>query len=215
MVSDAPKHYPVLLNEIISIITPQHGGTFIDCTFGQGGYTQEILKNKNTKVIGLDRDLNSEKIGQKIKEKFPNRFFFKNLKFSQLTNLKLKNENIKSIIFDLGFSMDQLKDSKKGLSFNYSGGLDMRLGINKFSANEAINYLDAKELEKILKFFGDENDAKLISKNIIKERASKNLDTQNLVKIIEKSKKKNNKKIHSATKVFQAKRSFDKEEIRG
>ena len=190
MVSDAPKHYPVLLNEIISIITPKHGGTFIDCTFGQGGYTREILKYNNTKVIGLDRDLNSEKIGQKIKDKFPNRFFFKNLRFSQLSNLKLKNENIKSIIFDLGFSMDQLKDTKKGLSFNYLGDLDMRLGINKFSANEAINYLDAKELEKILKYFGDENDAKSISKNIIKERASKNLDTQNLVKIIEKSKKK-------------------------
>ena len=213
MVSDAPKHYPVLLNEIISIITPQHGGTFIDCTFGQGGYTQEILKYKNTKVIGLDRDLNSEKIGQKIKEKFPNRFFFKNLKFSQLINLKLKNENIKSIIFDLGFSMDQLKDSKKGLSFNYSGSLDMRLGINKFSANEAINYLDAKELEKILKYFGDENDAKLISKNIIKERASKNLDTQNLVKIIEKSKKRKNFKIHVATKTFQALRIFVNQEI--
>ena len=213
MVTDAPKHYPVLLNEIISIITPQHGGTFIDCTFGQGGYTQEILKYKNTKVIGLDRDLNSEKIGQKIKEKFPNRFLFKNLRFSQLSNLKLKNENVKSIIFDLGFSMDQLKDSKKGLSFNYSGSLDMRLGINKFSANEAINYLNAKELEKIMKYFGDESDAKLISKNIIKERASKNLDTQNLVKIIEKSKKRKNFKIHVATKTFQALRIFVNQEI--
>ena len=46
MVSDAPKHYPVLLNELISIISPQHGGTFIDCTFGQGGYSKEILKFK-------------------------------------------------------------------------------------------------------------------------------------------------------------------------
>ena len=54
MVSDAPKHYPVLLNEIINIITPQHGGTFIDCTFGQGGYTKEILKFNKTKVIALD-----------------------------------------------------------------------------------------------------------------------------------------------------------------
>ena len=45
MVSDAPKHYPVLLNEIISIISPQHGGTFIDCTFGQGGYSKKILEN--------------------------------------------------------------------------------------------------------------------------------------------------------------------------
>ena len=61
MVLDTTKHYPVLLNEIISIITPQHGGTFIDCTFGQGGYTKEILNYKNTRVIGLDRDIESQK----------------------------------------------------------------------------------------------------------------------------------------------------------
>ena len=61
MVPDTTKHYPVLLNELISIISPQHGGTFIDCTFGQGGYTQEILKYKNTKVISLDRDIETKK----------------------------------------------------------------------------------------------------------------------------------------------------------
>ena len=69
MVSDAPKHYPVLLNEIISIITPQHGGTFIDCTFGQGGYSKKILKFKNTKVIALDRDIKSKKKADEIRKK--------------------------------------------------------------------------------------------------------------------------------------------------
>ena len=69
MVSDTVKHYPVLLNELISIITPQHGGTFIDCTFGQGGYTKEILKYQNTKVIGLDRDINSNICAKKIIKK--------------------------------------------------------------------------------------------------------------------------------------------------
>ena len=83
IVSDKIKHYPVLLKEIISVISPQHGGTFIDCTFGQGGYTKEILKYQNTKVIGLDRDINSEIIGKIIQEKFPDRFLFKNLKFSK------------------------------------------------------------------------------------------------------------------------------------
>ena len=89
----------------------------------------------------------------------------------------------------------------------------MRLGINEFSANEVINKLDAKELEKIFKFFGDENDAKLISKSIVKERIFKNLNTQNLVKIIEKSKKRKNFKIHAATKTFQALRIFVNQEI--
>ena len=80
MVSDTTKHYPVLLNEIISIITPQHGGTFIDCTFGQGGYTEEILKFKNTQVIALDRDIKSKKKADEIKKKFSNRLLFKNKK---------------------------------------------------------------------------------------------------------------------------------------
>ena len=61
IVKDEVKHYPVLLNEIISVITPQHGGTFIDCTFGQGGYSKKILDFDNTTVIALDRDQDSKK----------------------------------------------------------------------------------------------------------------------------------------------------------
>jgi 16S rRNA (cytosine1402-N4)-methyltransferase len=213
IVSDNVKHYPVLLKEIISVISPQHGGTFIDCTLGQGGYTKEILKYENTKVIGLDRDINCEIIGKEIQENFPNRFLFKNLKFSKLNNLKLKNENIRGIVFDLGYSFTQIKDSEKGLSFNSRGELNMKMGLNDFSAKEVINNLEGKEIEKILKYFGDENDAKNISKNIIKERKLKKIDTQELVKIIEKSKRKKNYKVHSATKTFQALRILVNKEI--
>ena len=70
MVSENIKHYPVLLNEVISIITPQHGGTFIDCTFGQGGYTKKILSFKNTQVIALDRDEASKKSAERILKEF-------------------------------------------------------------------------------------------------------------------------------------------------
>ncbi len=213
IVLDDTKHYPVLLKEIISVISPRHGGTFIDCTFGQGGYTKEILKHKNTKVIGLDRDIESKKMARILEDKFPERFYFKNLRFSKLNNLKLKNENIKGIVLDLGYSFIQIKDPKKGLSFNSSGKLNMMMGLNEFSANEVINKLDNKEIEKILKYFGDENDAKQISRNIIKFRKSKNIDTQDLVNIIEKSKRKKNFKIHSATKTFQALRVFVNKEI--
>ena len=202
-VLDNVNHYPVLLKEIIRVITPQRGGTFIDCTLGQGGYTNEILKYNNTKIIGLDRDIKSEIIGKKIQEKYPNRFLFKNLKFSKLDNLKLKNEDIKGIVFDLGYSSTQIKDPKKGLSFNSVGELNMMLGLNDFSAKEVVNNLDAKELEKILKYFGDEKDAKLISKNIIRERVSKKIDTQDLVKIIERSKKKKILKLIVQQKHFK------------
>ena len=213
IVLDSVKHYPVLLKEIISIITPQYGGTFIDCTLGQGGYTKEILKHQNTKVIGLDRDIKSEVIGKEIQEKFPDQFLFKNLRFSKINNLKLKDENIKGILFDLGFSLTQIKDPEKGLSFNSQGKLNMMMGLNDFSANEAVNNLEGKEIEKILKYFGDENDAKRISRNIVKERQSKKIDTQELVKIIEKSKRKRNYKVNCATKTFQALRIFVNKEI--
>ena len=213
IVPNMQKHYPVLLKEIISVISPQHGGTFIDCTLGQGGYTKEILKYQNTKVIGLDRDINSEIIGKVIQEKFPDRFLFKNLRFSMLNNLKLKNENIKGIVFDLGYSFTQIKDPKKGLSFKSQGELNMMMGLNDFSAKEVINNLEVKEIEKILKYFGDENDAKIIAKNIVKERQLKIIDTQELVRIIEKSKRKKNYRVHSSTKTFQAFRIFVNKEI--
>ena len=146
---DMRDHYPVLLSELISILPPRYGGTFIDCTFGQGGYTKKILSFPDTKVIGLDRDIESLKIARDIEDKFKNRFLFKNIKFSQLNNLKLKNENIKGVIFDLGYSYTQIKDPKKGLSFNTVGELNMKMGINNFSAKEVVNLLDEKELKNI------------------------------------------------------------------
>ena len=213
MQSDVVKHYPVLLNELISIITPQYGGTFIDCTFGQGGYTKKILSYQNTQVIALDRDLESKKKADKISKEFQDRFIFKNKKFSQLDDLKIKNTNVRGIIFDLGYSTTQIKDPKKGLSFNSLGDLNMQMGLNDFSAKEAINRLDEKDLEKIFKFFGEEKYAKKIASSVVKQRSINKIDTKSLVEIIEKTKKKKNFKIHSATKVFQALRIFVNKEI--
>ena len=213
IVSKVQKHYPVLLKEIISIITPQYGGTFIDCTFGQGGYSEKILEFENTKVIALDRDIDSEEKANQIQKNFQDRFIFKNIKFSQLNNLKLKNEIIKGVIFDLGYSYTQIKDPKKGLSFESSGSLNMQMGLNNYSAEDAVNKLDEKELEKIFKFFGDEKESKYIARNIVKERLKNKIDTQTLVKIVDKTKRKKNYKVHSATKVFQALRIFVNKEI--
>jgi len=213
IIPDVKKHYPVLLNELISIISPQYGGTFVDCTFGQGGYTKKILNFPDTKVIGLDRDLESSKNAEEIQTRYKNRFLFKNIKFSQLSNLKLKNENIKGVIFDLGYSYTQIKDPKKGLSFNSIGQLNMKMGINDFSAKEAINILEEKELEKIFKYYGEEKESKRIAHNIVQDRKTREITTEELVRIIESSKRKKNYKTHSATKIFQALRIFVNKEI--
>jgi len=213
IIPDVRNHYSVLLSEIISIIKPKHGGTFIDCTFGQGGYTKKILSFEKTKVIALDRDIESLKKAEDIQKEFEDRFLFKNIKFSELNNLKLKNENIKGVIFDLGYSYTQIKDPKKGLSFDTVGELNMKMGINDFSAKEAINNLDEKELAQIFKYFGDEKDSNRIAHNIVEDRVTKKITTEELVRIIESSKRKKNSRTHSATKVFQALRIFVNKEI--
>jgi 16S rRNA (cytosine1402-N4)-methyltransferase len=68
IIPDMRNHYPVLLSELISIINPECGGTFIDCTFGEGGYTKKILDFSDTKVIALDRDADSKKKAQEIQK---------------------------------------------------------------------------------------------------------------------------------------------------
>ena len=205
-------HYPVLLNEVINIITPQNGGTFIDCTFGQGGYSKKILEYPNTKVIAIDRDKNSQHIASDLKKKFEDRFSFHNIKFSQIKDLNLKDE-IKGIIFDLGYSINQIKNLSTGLSFDSKGELNMKMGLNDFSAKDVINKLDQKELEQIFRYFGEEKNSKLISKKIVLERQKKNLDTQDLVNIVKRVKKKHYTKTNPATKVFQALRIFVNKEI--
>tara|TARA_B100001741_G_scaffold143661_1_gene118589 strand:- start:312 stop:1322 length:1011 start_codon:yes stop_codon:yes gene_type:complete len=213
IIPEKHMHYPVLLKEIISIISPQYGGTFIDCTFGQGGHSSKILEFSNTKIIALDRDKDTLKKSLDIKRNFENRFIYKNLKFSQLNNLKLKNENVKAVLFDLGYSYIQIKDKKKGLSFDSKGELNMKMGLNDFSASDVINRLSQKELEEIFKFFGEERENKKIAFRIVQERKEKVINTEHLVRIIQSTKKIKNYKIHSATKVFQALRIFVNKEI--
>ena len=204
------KHFPVLLNELVSIISPLYGGTFIDCTFGDGGYSERILKETSNNIIALDRDISVKAKAQKFQEKYKKRFKFKNIKFSDIN--KITNNNIKAIIFDLGFSLNQISDFNRGLSFKSKGKLDMRMGLNDFSCNEVILKMSQQNLYKVFKYFGDEKFAKPISKKITKERQRKNIKTENLVEIIESIKKRKGLKNNS-TKVFQALRIFVNKEI--
>ena len=204
------KHFPVLLNELVSIISPLYGGTFIDCTFGSGGYSRKILEEKKNSVIALDRDDSVKEIANKLQKKYNNRFKFYNIKFSEIK--KIQKNNIKAVLFDLGFSYNQISDLKRGLSFNSKGKLDMRMGINDFSCDEVISKISQQNLYKIFKFFGDEKYAKPISKKISKIREKKNIKTENLVEIVE-SVKKNKGSKNRSTKIFQALRIFVNKEI--
>ena len=123
------------------------------------------------------------------------------------------DDEVKGIIFDLGYSINQIKDLSTGLSFDSKGELNMKMGLNDFSAKDVINKLDQKELEQIFRYFGEEKNSKLISKKIVLERQKKDLDTQDLVNIVRRVKKRHYTKTNPATKVFQALRIFVNKEI--
>ena len=110
-------HYSVMLDQVLSIISPQHGGTFIDCTFGGGGYSRAILKFPGTKVLAIDRDKLAQKSANLLVKRFPTRFNFFQEKFSNLDKVVQQNLNPRAVIFDLGLSSFQLLDSERGFSF--------------------------------------------------------------------------------------------------
>ena len=154
MTLENTKHYPVMLNQILSIISPQHGGTFIDCTFGGGGYSKAILKFPNTNVFAMDRDKITSEHAETLLKKFPKRFSFYQDKFSRLNSIVKSNTNPKAIVFDLGLSSEQLSDNNRGFSFKSDSLLNMEMGINKYSTFDVVNTLDKEHLAEIIKVFG-------------------------------------------------------------
>jgi len=207
------KHFPVLLKELISIISPLYGGTFLDCTFGQGGYSKKILEKENNKVIAIDRDQGVYSYAKELEKKYNNRFHFQNIKFSQIDKIKIKSNDLKAIIFDLGYSINQIKDLNRGLSFKSTGKLNMTMGINNFSCHEVISNMSERNLYKIFKYYGDEKYSKKIARKIAEIRKTKIINTKDLTKIVDSVKRFNYSKINNSTKVFQALRIFVNKEI--
>ena len=165
------SHIPVMLNEVLKISSPTNGGKFIDCTFGAGGYSKEILKFPTTTVKAIDRDKKTSSFAIQLEKKFPDRFKFYRVKFSELDTISEDKADV--IIFDLGLSSIQLDDLDRGFSFKSKNKLNMTMGLNEVTALEVINNLSEKNLRLIIKILGDEKEASKIAKNIIKFRSKK------------------------------------------
>ena len=207
------KHLPVMIDEVVKICNPKNGGNFMDCTFGAGGYSKEFLKFQNAKVVAFDRDSQVQDIADKLKNKFQSRFIFHNKKFSKLDIVS--TTKFDAVIFDLGLSSIQLDDLSRGFSFKSKNELSMSMGQTERSAKKVLNTYSGQDLKDIIKNFGDEEEASKISKNIVNERSKNQINTTDeLVRIIKNSKKKNyKKKIDESTKTFQAIRIFVNQEV--
>jgi len=214
------NHVPVMLNEVLSFIPKEKKINLIDATFGGGGYSRAILKNFNIKnLIAIDRDPISKIFYDELRKDFDNIELF-NQKFSKLDELLKNSEHFKEkydvIIFDLGVSSNQIDNPERGFSFQHDGPLDMKMGSTNLNAFEVINSFDEKKLADIFYQFGEEKYSRKIANNIVINRTKKTIqNTLELSEIIKKSvpARNNFKKIHPATKTFQALRIFINDEL--
>jgi len=205
-------HVPVLLKEVIDYLNPQANRNFIDATAGEGGHGLAILKKNgpNGKLLGIE--INSG-VYEGLKEKMAEmakRVVLVNDSYINLEKIVKRNDfkPIHGILFDLGMCSWHLDTSGKGFSYLKDEPLDMRFDTkNDLTAAEIINTWDIKKIEEILREFGEEKYVYRISLAIKEARKKERIiGTQQLVDILKRALPKNydNKRIHFATRTFQA-----------
>lgn len=216
-------HTPVLKEEVLKYLDPKPNQNFVDCTTGAGGHTFAILEKTapHGKILAIDWDEEAaQRLAEIVKDKkLQKRIIIENENFADLLDIVMQNKfrPIHGILLDLGFSSDHLEDTKRGFSFQKNGPLDMRYSTkNPLTAEKIVNYHSKNQLENILKEYGEEQFAKEIAQEIVTARAQKPIQKVfQLVEIIEKATPKSyhRKKLHPATKTFQALRIAVNDEL--
>ncbi len=211
------QHIPVLLDEVVSALSLTENETYVDATFGLGGYTKAILSKQNCKVVAIDRDPKAKIFADNLKKIFTDRLYFINGKFSDLAHFlkELKIYKVNGIVFDLGVSSPQLDVKDRGFSFKLNGPLDMRMSCEGPTAEEFLNKVEENTLSNIIFELGDEVFSRRIAKSIIQQRSiNKIKTTYQLADIIRNAIPSKKYKIDPATKTFQAIRIYLNDEIR-
>ncbi len=203
------KHIPVLLDEVLKRLNPQ-GGTFVDGTFGAGGYTRAILKaHPDNKVIAFDRDPTTHETAKKIEKEFAGRFQFIPACFSTVS--EHLNEKVDGFVLDIGVSSMQIDTPERGFSLRFDGPLDMRMGNVGMTAADVVNTFDEAKLADILYTYGEEKMSRKIAKALIENRPI--TTTKQLAEVIHHVMPKPKDKSDSATRSFQALRIFVNDEL--
>lgn len=212
-------HVPVLLNEVLQNLRVTTGSWYVDATAGRGGHTREILIAGGN-VVAIDQDysaVNTLKVSFK-KEIEAGRLIVIEGNFVHLSNyVKKLSLPIKGVLFDLGMSTFQIKESGRGFTFEKNEPLDMRMSRKlPTTAAEIVNKYSEGDLYEIFRKFGEEHLAREIAHAIFRARTVKQIRTTvELVSLIREiyNQARKNTHIHPATRVFQALRIVVNDEL--
>lgn len=210
---DKQRHIPVMLNEVIKYLNPQDNQTYVDATFGNGGYSTAILEKANCNVIAIDRDPTVLPKAEELKAKYGKRFTFVSGRFGNIDTL-IKN-SVDGFVFDIGVSSMQLDDANRGFSFSKEAPLDMRMSLTGISAADIVNSMEEQELADLIYTYGEEKKSRQIARKIVEFRKNKPIETTTeLAEIIYSIIHKNFGQINPATRTFQALRIAVNEELK-
>ena len=205
------KHYPVMLPEVLTALAPKAGETYVDGTFGNGGYSEAFLKVESCNVVGLDRDSNVQLRAEELSAQYDGRFRLIETPFSKMDEVGLSE--VDAVVLDIGVSSMQLDQAERGFSFMRSGPLDMRMGHAGPTAADAVRDLPHSDLIRIFQVYGEERRARRAADFIVRAREEDDIvTTEALADVIEKALGRTGKN-HPATKVFQALRIFINDEL--
>lgn len=214
------SHVSVLLHESIDGLNIDPNGIYVDCTFGRGGHSREILSKLSAKgrLYSIDRDQEAIKIANQMDDP---RFTIINGPFSKLADYVEEYQlagKINGILMDLGVSSPQLDNPERGFSFSKDGPLDMRM--DQSSGQSAADWLaqaDESDIAWVLKTFGEERFSKRIARAIVENRLDVECEplvrTRQLAALIAKAVPVKDKHKHPATRSFQGIRIYINSEL--
>ena len=203
-------HVPVLLKESVDALKPESGDVFLDATMGGGGHAEALLRSADVSVIAFDADPEALNRARHKLAHFVDKVSFVHSNFRNLAHHLQEGgiQKLSGALFDLGLSSDELSQSGRGFSF--LGEEPLHMGFDpkqSLEAKDLLAHLSVQELTNILRTYGEEPHAYKIADGIVEARKIAPItSTKQLREVIEKSVPKayTKRKVHPATKTFQA-----------
>ena len=206
----ATNHQPVLVEEALEGLAVLRDGWYVDGTYGRGGHTGRILAalGEHGRLLALDKDREAV---EHARANFGNDPRF-SVQFGGFENFRtlvtpwLRQHRLAGVLFDLGISSPQLDTAARGFSFTRDGPLDMRMNADEgMSARQWLGQADETELASVLRRYGEEPRARRIARAILRARAQAPITTTGqLAMIVAQAAGRGGRRIHPATRVFQA-----------